>query len=304
MSSEVHFLDVGQAHAMVAVDADSALVVDCPRNGVEQATALLNKLNLAQFDIAVTHQDMDHCEGVQDLLERFGKRSTTLYMNPVGRPKPEKKPHVRTVLEGILSEVEDIGASTAGAVAGTVGNTGSIGWTVLAPPHRHVLETSLLADVVNRLSVVILVKIGSFTFLIPGDIDDEAAGELLDNGAELSADVFLLPHHGAKLATIEELLAAVDPKYVVISAGRRKTHPALETLSAAASYNCRLMCTQATRHCQPDDLADKYCAGTIVFDLSGRSLSVDPLPALHRKRIDQLERPVCVGRHEATPQPA
>jgi len=46
VSSEVHFLDVGQAHAMVAVDADSALVVDCPRDGVEQATALLNKLDL------------------------------------------------------------------------------------------------------------------------------------------------------------------------------------------------------------------------------------------------------------------
>jgi len=148
------------------------------------------------------------------------------------------------------------------------------------------------------------VQIGSFTFLIPGDIDDKAASELLDNGTELSADVFLLPHHGAKLATIEALLAAVDPNYVVISAGRRKTHPDLETLRAAASYDCRLMCTQATRHCHPDDLADKHCAGTIVFDLSGGSLSVDPPTARHRKRINQLERPVCVRQHEATPQPA
>ena len=294
MSLEVHFLDVGQAHATIAVAADSALVVDCPRDGAEQATALLNKLNLAQFDIVVTHQDMDHCEGVQDLLQLFGKPSTTLYMNPVGRPKPEKRPHVRTVLEGILSAVEDIGASTAGAVAEMVGNTGPIGWSVLAPPHEHLLKANLLGNVVNRLSVVVLVRVGDFTFLIPGDIDDKAARELLKGDAQLSADVFLLPHHGAKLTIIDELLAAVDPEHAVISAGRRNTHPAIETLRAAASYNCRLMCTQATHHCHPSDLADKHCAGTIVFDLSGGYLSVDPSPARHRERINQLERPVCV----------
>ena len=294
MSSEVHFLDVGQAHATVAVNAGSALVVDCPRDGVEQAKALLSRLNLSHFDVVVTHQDMDHCEGVQGLLQRFGKPSTTLYINPVGRPKPEDKRYVRAVLEGILSEVDHLGASTAGAVADTVGNTGSISWSVLAPPHRQLLDAPLLANVVNRLSVVILVRIGSFTFLIPGDIDDKAAGELLDRSAQLSADVFLIPHHGARLKMIDRLLEAVDPKYAVISAGRRKTHPNVDTLTAVASHNCRLMCTQATRHCHPGDLADKHCAGTIVFDLRDNSLSVTPSPDDHRERIDQLESPACV----------
>jgi len=294
VSSEVHFLDVGQAHATIAVDADSALVVDCPRGGVEQAKALLSRVSLAHFDVVVTHQDMDHCEGVQDLLQRFGKPSTTLYINPVGRPKPEDKRYVRAVLEGILSEVEHLGASTADAVAGTAGSTGSIGWSVLAPTHRQLLNAPLLGNVVNRLSVVILVQIGNFTFLIPGDIDDKAARELLDSGAQLSADVFLIPHHGAKLAVIDELLAAVDPEHAVISAGRKKTHPNINTLTAVASRDCRLMCTQATLHCHPGDLADKYCAGTIVFDLSGNSLSVAPSRDDHRERIDQLESPVCV----------
>ena len=296
VSSEVHFLDVGQAHATVAVDAGSALVVDCPRGGVEQAAALLSRLNLGRFDLVVTHQDMDHCEGVQDLLQRFGRPSTTLYMNPVGRPRPEKKPRVMTVLQGMLSAVDDIGASTAGAAAGMTGNTGSIGWSVLAPLHRRVLGANLLTNAVNRLSVVLLVRIGSFTFLIPGDIDDKAARELLDSGAQLSADVFLIPHHGAKLATIDRLLQAVDPQYAIVSAGRRKTHPHVDTLTAVASHDCRLMCIQATRHCHPGDLAEKYCAGTIVFDLSGDSISAAPSLDRHRERIDQLESPVCVNQ--------
>ena len=224
---------------MIAVNADSALVVDCPRGGVKQATALLNKLSLAQFDVVVTHQDMDHCEGVQDLLRLFGKRSTTLYMNPVGRPRPQDRSHVKTVFQGILSAVEEVGASTADAVVETVGNTGSIGWSVLAPRHVRILEAALLGDVVNRLSVVVLVRIRSFTFLIPGDIDDVATRELLTSGTDLSADVFLLPHHGAKLTTINQLLAAVDPDCAVISAGRRKTHPDVDTLRAGGDVLSR-----------------------------------------------------------------
>ncbi|MDE0135465.1 MAG: hypothetical protein OXM54_11555 [Acidimicrobiaceae bacterium] len=297
MPAEVHFLDVGQAHATVAIDADSALVVDCPQSGVPQATTLLNQLRPTQFDVVVTHQDMDHCKGISSLIRQFGTSSTTLYMNPVGRRRPQDYPNVKTVLQGILSAVEETGASTADAVAGTAGNTGSVGWSVLAPPHSRILGANLLRNVgnaINRLSAVVLVRIGSFTFLIPGDIDDVAIRKLLASGASLSADVLLLPHHGAKLAMINRLLAAVDPDYVVISAGRRRTHPALETLSAAASYGCRLMCTQATRHCHPDDLASKHCAGTIVFDLSGGSPSVAPSPVHHQARINQLKQPVCV----------
>ena len=268
--------------------------MDCPREGVQQATELLNKLILEHFDIVVTHQDMDHCAGVQNLLQRFGTRSTILYMNPVGRPEPEKRPRVRAVLQGILSAVEDVGAKTAGADTDTDGNTGSICWSVLAPSHSQVLQANLVGNVVNRLSVVVLVRIGRFTFLIPGDIDDTTARELLDSSAKLRADVFLVPHHGAKMAMIKGLLDAVGPEYAVISAGRKETHPHADTLTAAVSHDCRLMCTQATRHCHPGDLADKHCAGTIVFDLSDNSLSVAPSPADHRKRIDQLESPACI----------
>ena len=296
MSSEVHFLDVGQAHATVAINDDSALVVDCPREGVQQATELLNKLILEHFDIVVTHQDMDHCAGVPNLLQRFGTRSTILYMNPVGRPEPEKRPRVRAVLQGILSAVEDVGAKTAGADTATVGNTGSICWSVLAPSYSKILPANLVGNVVNRLSVVVLVRIGRFTFLIPGDIDDTTARELLYSSANLRADVFLIPHHGAKLATIDQLLDAVDPEHAVISAGRKKTHPHIDTLTAVASHTCRLMCTQATRHCHSDDLADKHCAGTVVFDLSKNSLSVAPSPADHRTRIGQLESPACISQ--------
>lgn len=294
MPSSVHFLNVGQAHATVAIDADSALVVDCPVSGVEQAEELLKRSNPAQFDVVVTHQDLDHCGGVHELLLLFGKNDTTLYMNPVGRQYPQERPRVKTVLQRIFSVLDEIGANPAHAFTGENDNTGKIVWSVLAPQYSMVVQAALLADPVNSLSIVLMLQIGGFRFLIPGDIDDTAADELLNSGTRLSADVFLLPHHGARLAKIEQLITAVDPQYIVVSAGRRKTHPHIATLTAAASYGCRLMCTQATFHCHPAPLQSKHCAGSVVFDLNGGSLSVDPSTETHMSRINQLATPVCL----------
>ena len=280
---------------MVAIDADSALIVDCPSRGIEEATRLLRQLDPARLDVVVTHQDLDHCDGIPELLRLFGKPSTTLYMNPVGRPRPEGRPVVRSVLRSLLSALEEIGACSEHAFAGRAASTGGIAWSVLAPPYPLVLGAALLGGSVNRLSVVLMLQIRDFKFLIPGDIDDVAVNTLLISGTQLSADVFLLPHHGARLKTISRLLAAADPKYAVVSAGRRKTHPHIETLSAAAAFSCRLMCTQVTHHCHPDPVDPKHCAGSIVFDLSGGSLSVDPSPATHLSRINQFATPVCLA---------
>ena len=300
MSSEVHFLNVGQADAIVTIDAGSALIVDCPRAGVDPAARVLDKIDLAQFDVVVTHQDLDHCGGIHDLLRKYGNDSTTLYMNPVERPIPPGS-HVKTVLQGILSALDEIGGTAEHAFAGRVGSVGGIKWSVLSPPYLKVLSAALLGGSVNRTSAVLTLQVGKYRFLIPGDIDDTAVNWLLTPGAQLSADVLLLPHHGAKLKMIDRLLDAVKPKYVVISSGRRQTHPHISTLMAAASYGCRLMCTQATFHCNPDPADSNHCAGSIVFTLRGKSLSVDPTPEDHGSRIKQLTSPVCLRAQSGPP---
>ena len=295
MSAEVHFLDVGQAHATVAVDADSAMVVDCPLKGVAQASRLLSQMSPAKLDVVVTHRDLDHCGGIPQLLRRFGSRSTTLYMNPVNPPSRSRneRPRVKTVLLSILSALDEVGATPEHALAGRTGSTGRMSWSVLAPSYSRILSTALVGGSINRSSIVLLLRLGDFRFLIPGDIDDIAVSELLNSGTHLSADVLLLPHHGAKLTNVHELLDAVTPQYVIVSAGHRETHPHITTLEAAASYDCRLMCTQVTFHCNQGSLNPNHCAGSIVFAVSRGSLAVTPSLTVHQARISQLASPVC-----------
>lgn len=168
---------------------------------------------------------------------------------------------------------------------------------VLSPTHRQVLETSAGGSV-NRSSIVLKLELADYRFLIPGDIDDDAVAELLNSGAEVSADVFLLPHHGARLQKFSELLAAIDPRHVVVSAGGRVSHPALETLRTAAAYDCRVMCTEVTAHCHRGPADPQHCAGSIAFELRGEFLEVIPSISEHTARIRGLDSPVCIAANE------
>jgi competence protein ComEC len=69
----------------------------------------------------------------------------------------------------------------------------------------------------NDASLVLRVRHGAVALLFPGDI--EAAGEaaLLAAGADLSAQVVKVPHHGSRLSSSAALAAAVRPRWAVVS---------------------------------------------------------------------------------------
>jgi competence protein ComEC len=69
----------------------------------------------------------------------------------------------------------------------------------------------------NDRSLVLLVRHGEVTFLLPGDV--EAAGEAtIDPG---SVTVMKAPHHGSDTSSTPELLARVTPRNVVFCVGLR-----------------------------------------------------------------------------------
>jgi competence protein ComEC len=67
---------------------------------------------------------------------------------------------------------------------------------------------------------------------LPGDIEQEAEHLLLEQGADLEAQVLKVPHHGGRTSSSEPFLARVRPKVAVVSAGYRNRfrHPHQETL--------------------------------------------------------------------------
>jgi competence protein ComEC len=88
----------------------------------------------------------------------------------------------------------------------------------------------------NDASCVLRVA-GSYTALLPGDIEQPAEQALVAAGRGLRADVLLAPHHGSRTSSTPEFVAAVAPRLVIHSAGWRHhfRHPRPEVVARYAA---------------------------------------------------------------------
>jgi len=92
---------------------------------------------------------------------------------------------------------------------------------ILYPPDRFTdkKETSFRQDS-NNNSLVVRLKLGTVSFLFPGDIMKDAEHELVSlSGDELQSTLLVAPHHGSRTSSTEPFLRAVAPEAVIISSG-------------------------------------------------------------------------------------
>jgi competence protein ComEC len=99
----------------------------------------------------------------------------------------------------------------------------------------------------NNDSLVLRLKYGERTFLLPGDAEKQAESTMLDENGEtaLRADVLKVGHHGSKNSTMPAFLAAVHPRLAVISAGEHNPygHPNPELLERLETAGVRILRT-------------------------------------------------------------
>jgi competence protein ComEC len=84
----------------------------------------------------------------------------------------------------------------------------------------------------NNASLVLRVKGEKNSFLLAGDIEEEAEENLLHLGEWLRSDVIKIPHHGGRTSANPQFLTAVGSSIAVISVGRGNNfgHPSPEML--------------------------------------------------------------------------
>ncbi|MBQ8589726.1 MAG: MBL fold metallo-hydrolase [Firmicutes bacterium] len=85
----------------------------------------------------------------------------------------------------------------------------------------------------NNDSIVLKITYGETSFLFCGDAEREAEQLILDSGADLSATVLKVGHHGSNDSTTYPFLREIMPEYAVISVGKENSygHPHENTLS-------------------------------------------------------------------------
>ncbi len=97
---------------------------------------------------------------------------------------------------------------------------------------------------INNVSIVLLGTVGSFRFLLAGDVEEAIDPSLLaDHLPRL--DLLKVAHHGSRTATTQAFVDAVRPRVAIASAGTGNPygHPARATLDRLAAAGARVFRT-------------------------------------------------------------
>ena len=87
-------------------------------------------------------------------------------------------------------------------------------------------------NAINDNSIAFILQYKQFRMLFTGDAGVAAEQRFLAEGVYLRADVLKVGHHGSAYSSSPEFLAAVHPRYAIISVGRHNLfgHPAPSTI--------------------------------------------------------------------------
>jgi competence protein ComEC len=219
-NAEFHFIDVGQADAILIRVPEGDILIDAGTNDSEEALrAYLDELDVDTIEYAVfTHPHADHIGGADMIMKTYDVKNVIM-------------PDATATSKVFTRMLDAIEASDAKVIEATPDKTYSVGdltLTVLGP------QGSGYTDV-NNYSVAVRVDWGNTSALFTGDAEDVSEEEMLDaygRSGELDVDLFKVAHHGAKNSNTKEFLREVSPVYAVISVGEGNTygHPTRQAL--------------------------------------------------------------------------
>lgn len=215
----VYALDVGQGDAIfIQSQAGTQILIDGgPGNKILSS---LNKV-MPRADntidmVILTHPDYDHIAGLLPVLEKYevgiiaesgGVSDSDIYQEFI-KLRDE--------------EVDEV--------------------TLLKSGDRIVLDEETRLDVIlpekgvvhkksNEGVIVAKLLYGDVSLLLTGDAERSTEARLLQSEFPLASTVLKVPHHGSRFSSTNALLAAVRPKFSLVSVGKNNYgHPSPEAL--------------------------------------------------------------------------
>jgi len=232
----LHFIDVGQGSALLIRgrgEHPPVVLVDAgPSGGAEAVLAALAVHQVSRVALWVlSHYDGDHIGGFGRVLAGADERwpsADDLQIDAVwdrGLDSPVPQTEV------FAAYLEFVGSRRTRAEPGSSFDGVDL--------HLEVVDVGpwppeVDADEENHHSVVLCLELDGLRVLLPGDLPAARLESAIDACGPV--DLLWASHHGAVDGTSVALIQALDPRRVVIGAGRNNTycHPAPTTLARLA----------------------------------------------------------------------
>ena len=222
----VYFLDVGQADSALVVCDGAAMLIDGGNVADAQyvVSALAQRGVTALQTVVATHCDEDHCGGLAGVLAKY----------PAERVLCSVTEYDTKAFSDFVKYADAQGRAIEQPQPGERWALGGAEVTVLGPLRDY--EDN------NENSVVLRIDYGETSFLFTGDIGLAAEDELVESGADLSATVLKVAHHGSRGSSGYVFLRAAAPQYGVISVGADNSygHPTEQALSRLRDADVQL----------------------------------------------------------------
>lgn len=201
----VHFLDMGQSDATLITCGGHAMLFDTGDGNHETALQeYLQAQGVEKLDYVIgAHLDEDHIGGMDVILTEFDCGTVIM---------PEYEMDTLAYWD-VIAAMKHRRYQNTPPVVGDKYRLGEAEFTVIAPNRDY-------GDDSNNWSVGILLQYGDRRFLFTGDAEADAEADMINNGIDISCDVYQAGHHGSYTSSSAAFLDTARPEYAVISCGK------------------------------------------------------------------------------------
>ena len=215
---EVDFLDIGQGSStFIRTPKGHTILID--GGGYASKSFNPGEKIIAPFlytnriwridDIVITHPHSDHYNGLPFIINHFKPKRLWI---------PGKQFNIRDY-QRMLEDAERLGI------------------TLIIPQHQEEIyrepnleikcqhigyETITHNNRINERGLMIFVRYGKNSLLLPGDIGSGVEQRLVDQNEVEQVNVLLAPHHGSKYSCLPKFIRRANPEIIVVSSGKNK----------------------------------------------------------------------------------
>jgi competence protein ComEC len=229
---KIHFINVGKGNCTV-IDFPSGnlTVIDTDNSRNSEENDLTDPVeyikekfpNRPIFRLIVTHPDMDHLSGMEEIDDNFSvlnfwdtENNKKLSDEDLDNAPYYEKEDWKTYQKYRKSESEPKCLFLYRNGTGDYWNSDGI--KILSPSKTLVKKANDSGEY-NHLSYVLSVNYNGYKILFGGDATVAAWNDIKDNvnAEDLKANLFLAPHHGSTHNVNKDVFDIIDPDYVVAS---------------------------------------------------------------------------------------